>query len=215
MQESTHSDRPTHQPISSRSAFSLLEILVAVSIAVILLGITIAATSNIRKAAMRTECASNLREIGNAIKVYAIDHNNRLPGPIYYTQLSKVKGGNHLAALLAPYLDYTLTGDENTEIDPFVCPAVRNEHPDSIASYYANHQVRTMNGPRDPWGDSKDNEAPLTLTEITAILEPSQEWALIDAYGKKPAYPKGLGMMGPPLHGKTNMLFFDGHVESR
>jgi len=68
-----------------RRAFTLVELLVAVGVVVILVSIILTAILTARQAAVRTACASNLRQIGIAIQAYAADNNGEIPavyGPI-------------------------------------------------------------------------------------------------------------------------------------
>ncbi|MBV9866022.1 MAG: type II secretion system protein [Abitibacteriaceae bacterium] len=61
-----------------KRGFALVEILVVVAILTILMAILLPAFSGVRGAARRTQCASNLRQLGEAIQLYATD-NERYP----------------------------------------------------------------------------------------------------------------------------------------
>lgn len=60
-------------------AFTLVELLVVISIVAVLIAILLPALSNAREAANRLTCASNLRQRGVAYVVYANEHNGVLP----------------------------------------------------------------------------------------------------------------------------------------
>lgn len=62
-----------------RSAFTLIELLVVVSIIAILAAILLPTVSLIREAARRTQCASNLRQVGAAMLTYGQDQDGCLP----------------------------------------------------------------------------------------------------------------------------------------
>lgn len=59
--------------------FTLIEMLVTISIIVLLVGLLLPVLSGAREAAKRTVCLSNLRQIGGAIGFYSDDHHGRIP----------------------------------------------------------------------------------------------------------------------------------------
>lgn len=70
----TSGKRSPHQ-----RAFSLVELIVTLSITVLLAGMLMPALSSVRENAHRVVCATNQRQIGQAITMYAGDHRERLP----------------------------------------------------------------------------------------------------------------------------------------
>ena len=67
------------KPWHPDSAFTLIELLVVIGIIGVLVGITVPATSAIRRQAQKCVCASNLRQVGNSLLMYVQDHKGRLP----------------------------------------------------------------------------------------------------------------------------------------
>ncbi|MBC8202844.1 MAG: prepilin-type N-terminal cleavage/methylation domain-containing protein [Planctomycetes bacterium] len=74
---------PNEQLASSkfrdRAGFSLLELLVVLSITSLLTGLLMPTLSTARESAHRVVCAAHQREIGHAISMYAGDHRQRIP----------------------------------------------------------------------------------------------------------------------------------------
>jgi len=64
---------------SVRRGFTLIELLVVIAIIAILAGILLPVFSIARHKARRTRCMSNLDQIGQALKLYADEHNGFLP----------------------------------------------------------------------------------------------------------------------------------------
>src|SRR3954452_3301119 len=62
-----------------RRAFTLVELLVVIGIIALLVGILLPTLSKARDAAARTACLSNLRELSNALRIYATENKDACP----------------------------------------------------------------------------------------------------------------------------------------
>ena len=62
-----------------KHAFTLIEVLVVISIISLLIAILLPALGNARKAAHSAQCLARLKQIGVAMTNYYVDHNGQLP----------------------------------------------------------------------------------------------------------------------------------------
>src|SRR5207253_2950674 len=61
----------------------LVELLVVIAIIAILIALLIPALNGVREQANRVKCATNLRSIGKAMKIYANDNKGQYPRTLY------------------------------------------------------------------------------------------------------------------------------------
>jgi len=79
-------------------AFTLIEILVVIGIIAILIGLLVPMIEKGREQAVVVKCATNLRQIGQAITLYANDNHGAYPRTIYDPAAPLTKGTNPAAA---------------------------------------------------------------------------------------------------------------------
>lgn len=209
-------------------AFTLTEILVAVSIIGVLASIILSTASQVQSGGYRVKCASNLRQIGVAMQAYCAEHDGQLPGPLrsgqpaVYHRDGYGPTDNFLATFLAPYLSLPTAASGTSPVaNVFVCPAwaawSRNFAPkETIRLYLVCAGARLTDGTlRPPFGYPGDAVSPNPVKSFL-IDSPSKTAAMYDLdqqnatqYAGDPNVPK------KPIHnGKRNFLFFDGHVET-
>lgn len=86
-------------------AFTLVELLVVIGIIALLISILLPALSQAREAAKRAVCLSNIRELGNALRLYGVAFKDALPiGYIDQRQFNYVANFNNsvAASIVAP-----------------------------------------------------------------------------------------------------------------
>ena len=194
-------------------AFTLVELLVVITIVAVLVGVLLpvfgAAQENSRTAA----CASNLRQIGAALLSFAAENNGVLPlaGANFPYQPPAQRNGGALGwtEQLEPYA--------GTDRAIYVCPSSRRLIPNNVqygyfmgchAAYFANHnqfaavRLSLLSAPSKYilGGDISSN----------SILDGAND-SDKDDYTQDP----GFASVPSPFHrGKVNLLFADGHVSA-
>src|SRR4051812_45137187 len=70
----------SHRPSSSSSAFTLVELLVVIGIIAVLIAILLPALNRAREAAKQVQCLSNMKQLSNAVMMFANENRGWMPG---------------------------------------------------------------------------------------------------------------------------------------
>jgi prepilin-type N-terminal cleavage/methylation domain-containing protein len=192
---------------AARGAFTLVELLVVVTILALLISILMPSLKQARVQTKRTACASNLRQIGIGLQSYLVDSNDRLPHASYLPSTSAFPLFDvepiFIADVLAPYLD--------DQRQVFECPDDRPDDrrapPFTGMSFFqsdlSSYQYRWW----PPWSYPGGK----TIAEVAARCE--EHW-------QRPVPENTIWLLSDykPFHGQAGKagakryLYIDGHV---
>jgi prepilin-type N-terminal cleavage/methylation domain-containing protein/prepilin-type processing-associated H-X9-DG protein len=215
----TEQSRLSYRSVSRRQAFTLIELLTVIAIIGILAAILIPVVGSVRESARTAQCASNLRQIGNGIALYAMDNQGNAPPPrnvpTYPTNDLRVTfhygiwehvGYDFDTFDRAHNSQQTISRMDNI----FQCPStVQRPTPvDRLADPYS-YGINAAPNYRIA-GVGRDRGLP-----IDALPSPSRTVAVMELHtwwGDASRY-HSFGLI--PHNNGGNFLFFDGHVEHR
>ena len=201
----------------SRRGFTLIELLVVIAIIAILAAILFPVFAQAREAARKAACQSNLKQLGNAVLMYAQDFDELLPS-------SGSTSGTDIAGLLYPY---TRQG----RLGIWTCPSHAGFPPDGswTSSYGYNWQYLLAPGPDYPhtgWNGFDNPGVNLAFLARPAdtlfFLDQSKPvdnpnlWTYLVRPGDltDPYSMNGMGWPAFRHHKQANALFGDGHVKT-
>jgi len=209
------------------NAFTLMEVLIFISIAAILTALLFPAINRLARDSLKMRCLSNLRQIGGAFHLYAGEHNGWFPEQNTTGEGNRGKGLQWDAEIL-PYLDFptnqagefNLSSNQKTVL---FCPASK-PHPNvpkvrNLSYGYNRWVARNIDGSRHL--GSIQNPSRLILAADTEWVPGSNESYLI-LQGQNNAIWIQPNSAGPNERlaydrhgGLINVLFANGSVASR
>jgi prepilin-type N-terminal cleavage/methylation domain-containing protein/prepilin-type processing-associated H-X9-DG protein len=124
-----------------KRAFTLVELLVVISIIALLLAILMPALQRARELARSTVCLSNQRQIGLGFAMYTGESRGKLP-PYGVTGTNGAEDSTWYGLIL-PYMSAKLSKDQRTAVNFFLCPTA--QHRTVMASInYGNQEVKDI-----------------------------------------------------------------------
>ena len=210
----SHRSRPVRDKSLEVRAFTLVEMLVVISIMGILAGLLLPALENAHEQGKRVACMNNLRQIGSAILAYAGDYDNHTP-PAWVN----IPNGPWYATLTNGYVN-------STKI--FKCPDDRRRANPGVSTprSYAIVIGKDNNDPPVDWIAGSRLTCPYLTNSAVAIVgelysltnlpifEASTYVIIKSPLDTTTSYmvkPNSMHDQNHPMSG--NFLFVDGHVE--
>lgn len=209
-----------------RHGFTLMEVMVVISIIVLLIAMILPSFQHAKRNAERGQCLSNEGQMGRAMHAYEVDHKGFLPGPSWYGQQARyTKNTKTVSRFLASYMGFPGPESKAHDNRMFICPSyyrVRSPGfaPEVSVIYGAlselNPQGKRVFGypefdgkpeyPPDRLSVVKNPATAGAIRDIDMAATPTAGW--VDQTARQ------------PLHGYDgdeavrNYLFFDTHAES-
>lgn len=229
--------------LTRRPGFTIVELLVVIAILIVLAALIFVGIGSATRAANRTKCANNLRQLGIGLGGFITD-NNRFPSdPRYPGDDDLLFDREILLQLEAPYAEEiasnrplttrSMSGLKSSVAELFICPVdnlERNKRNFKRSYAYvpwANNLSQFDGDIPRGWAHLEPNRG----VSLTMVDSPSTAAIIVEWHAGKDTIENCLGHGNHNVHdrggeatnrdekdqchsGKQNVLFVDGHVET-
>ena len=199
---------------SDKYGYTLIEILVVVAIVFILMAVIMPAVNTVQKKGLQATCMSNMKQIGSALDLYAMDYD------YYYPKIRNNTATNYRWDVFLARNGYVTGVNENITAgnapgNLFICPLhlkmAKREGSSVIRSYGMNARIRELGGTLSELVANDINvkkiwaEKPYSDVLLIAESQNDQETISDVSFFANVVWTR---------HGeRSNYLFADGHVE--
>lgn len=212
---------------STAPAFTIVELLVVVTLITLLIGLLLPSLRNARLTGERTKCLSNMGQTGRGLHSFITDTNGILPGPSWYGQEPRYSSGTKtVARFLAPYSGFPRATSTVQVNDLFVCPSFARVQPPGTTisacvimgalSQVNSKGLRVFGYPEfegspeygpDKFSAVANPSAAKAIRDIDQYATPNAGWVALTARGP---------MHSPEASSETlrNYLYFDTHART-
>jgi prepilin-type N-terminal cleavage/methylation domain-containing protein/prepilin-type processing-associated H-X9-DG protein len=202
---------------SIRRGFTLVELLVVIATISLLLSILMPSLGKARSMAKRLGCASNLKQIDLAVRLYLDSNNDTYPcadDPVSVNPFYCLWMGRGWRSFVEPYLGGSI--DVNNPSVLF-CPEDRTEpekyestsYAYSMAFYHSSEQIDDMKDKSDTWS-SFSPDVPSIPQRILNVVKPTEKIIIGEWNSNHLRVDDDKGWWC--WEGSRNYLFVDGHV---
>jgi prepilin-type N-terminal cleavage/methylation domain-containing protein/prepilin-type processing-associated H-X9-DG protein len=181
--------RPSH------SGFTLLELLVVIGIIAILMGLIIPVVGRVKESGRKTQCVSNLRQIGQALEVYKAENNQQYPNNEISIPVNLISNGFGTLT----FLGRLFMGDKD-KAKVFYCPSAKWWKIDDPTYGLQNYGVPGVTCKSNYWVRSYTVGAPKSDPSDT-VAYVADTWI----------YSRGI--LTANHSPGANVLYTDGHVK--
>ncbi|OGV49057.1 MAG: hypothetical protein A2017_02800 [Lentisphaerae bacterium GWF2_44_16] len=192
---------------NKKRSFTLIELMVVVSIIVILISVLMPALSKAKGAAQKIQCANRIKQLGTQTLMYSDDFNGSVIayGKVFNVPISAIKVYWHNYIQYYYFNDTKLYTLKNPSLN-FICPADSSPHlyQGTVTSYGFNFYIMS--------GTNSDR----VNMRYSELIHPSRTYMISDSnYDARLYIGSGGSILLRLAHNKsTSMFYTDGHIGS-